>query len=101
MECAAILDAANPARQLAERPREEPGVCAAAQIAHQGVRLPRTCSGAKQLHVLQQPPTNPMLTCCTTSQSASGVCMQHGQLTALPEDTQLRLPLCNCAASRT
>ena len=61
MKCAAILDAANPARQLAERPREEPGVCAAAQIAYQGVRLPRTCSGAKQLHVLQQPATNPML----------------------------------------
>ena len=47
MERAAILDAANLARQLAERPHEESGVCAAAQIAHQGVRLPGACGGAK------------------------------------------------------
>ena len=45
MECAAIPDAANPACQLAERPREESIVGAAAQIAHQGVRLPGACRG--------------------------------------------------------
>ena len=61
MECAAILNAADPARQLAERPREESGVCAAAQMAHQGVRLPRTCRSSKQFNVLQQPPMLKMI----------------------------------------
>ena len=88
MECAAIPDAADPPRQLAERPCEEPGVCAAAQITDQSVRLPGACRGRAGQHPVLIT-DNAMLTMTGGEKllqhltSTSGVFMQHRQLAAL------------------